>query len=396
MSMVLSASALGRQVNGQVIMECIVRSGPISRAKVAKETGLSKQTVSELVYKLEACGWVRGVGYLRGGVGRTAMAYELNPDAGYVAMCDLGGTQLKLGIANVAGQLLEESRVPLKDGGASVVAEIVASIDALIAKLGIDSGKLFQVVVGVPGVVDQKQGRVHHAPNLPQLPCNTLQADLGKALRVPVVLENEVNLAAIGEAWRGCGQGVESLIHVALGTGIGMGVILDGKLWRGARGAAGEIGYMPVLEATQDPEVRRHGALESVASGQALLRQFNAGNDHKADMPQIFELAAAGNPHALQLIDQLAFGCAKAIAASAAVLDPALCVLGGTLGARPEIQQRVSHWLGQLMDEPLPLKPSQLGKQAGLVGALALALQEVHKRHFSPQHDFSQIAISPL
>lgn len=382
----LAESALGRRVNYQAVMECIVRQGPISRAQVAKLTGLSKQTVSELVSMLEESGWVREVGSVQGKLGRTAITYELNPQAGYVAVCDLGGTQLKLGIADVSGHLIEETRSPLKDGGAQVEGQLLQGITDLLEKHNIERSKLLQVVVGVPGVVDRNTRCVHHCPNLPALPGADLEAALCRVLGVPVLLENEVNLAAVGELWRGRGQASESFIFVAMGTGIGMGVILDGKLWRGARGGAGEIGYMPVLNEDVDLEVRRHGPLETVSSGQAILRFYREFSGKRVDeLPEIFDLAAAGDEVAQLAIDKVARGCAKAIGATATVLDPQLCLLGGSVGGRPEMLERVRYWLADMMDDPLPVEASALGKKAGLVGALAIALQAVNGRHFSPQ-----------
>ncbi|WP_346432695.1 ROK family transcriptional regulator [Crenobacter oryzisoli] len=387
MSGILSESALGRQVNGQMVMDCIIQHGPISRAQVAKMTGLSKQTVSELVLMLEECDWVRQVGSVQGRLGRTAVTYELNPCAGYVAVVDLGGTQLKLGIADMAGEFLEEIRAPLTDGGAHVVEQLLSNLAELLEKHDIPRSKLLQVVVGVPGIVDRKTRSVHHAPNLPALPGGGLETVLRGILAVPVLLENEVNLAAIGESWRGKGQGQGSFIFVAVGTGIGMGVMLDGMLWRGARGGAGEIGYMPVLTDEEMDEVaRHHGALESVASGQAILRLYGeASQNPSIDLPQVFDLAASGDELALRAIDRVARSCARAIGASASVLDPELCILGGSIGGRPEMLERVRYWLTEMMEDPLPVDASSLGKRAGLLGALALALREVNGRHFSPQ-----------
>ncbi|TDN63164.1 ROK family transcriptional regulator [Paraburkholderia sp. BL10I2N1] len=382
---VLSTSAVGRQLHGQVVMDYIVRHGPISRAQVAKLSGLSKQTVSELVSMLEDRGWVREVGSVQGKLGRTAVTYELNPEAGYVGVADMGGTRLKLGIADVSGVLIEETRVPLKEGGARAAEQLSLGLGELLEKRGIERGKLLQVVVGVPGVVDRKTGTVHHSPNLPALP-GDLEATLRGVLGVPVLLENEVNLAAVGELSQGCGQNHESFIFVAVGTGIGMGVILDGRLWRGARGAAGEIGYMPVVSEDLGPEIKQHGALETVASGQAILRLYSeTGGSPVEGVPEIFERAASGDAGAQKVIDKVAQGCATAIAATATVIDPELCILGGGIGGRPELLERVRYWLAQLMDCPVPIEACLLGKRAGLLGALAVALDEVNGRHFSPQ-----------
>ncbi|ALR78127.1 ROK family transcriptional regulator [[Enterobacter] lignolyticus] len=386
MSEVLTESALGRQVNFQTVMECIVRQGPISRAQVAKLTSLSKQTVSELVAMLEDSGWVQKVGSIQGKLGRTAITYELNPKAGYIAVADLGGTHMKLGLADVSGHLIEETRAPLEEGGARVTEQLLLGISELMEKHNIGRDKLLQVVAGVPGVVDRKTRLVHRSPNLPALPKIDLETTLRRLLGVPVMLENEVNLAAVGELWFGSGQGHENFIYVAMGTGIGMGVILENKLWRGTRGGAGEIGYMPMLHEEFDHDAKLHGPLEMVSSGLAIVNTYKALSDgHAASVPEVFDKAAQGDTIANQVIDKVARGCAKAIGASASVLDPELCLLGGSIGGRPEMLERIRYWLAEMMDEPVSLESSGLGKKAGLIGAIAIALQEVNGRYFSPQ-----------
>ncbi|WP_169333588.1 ROK family transcriptional regulator [Leeia oryzae] len=374
-------------------MDYIVQHGPISRAQVAKMSGLSKQTVSELVLMLEEHGWVREVGIVQGKLGRTAVTYELNPEAGYVAVADIGGTQIKLGVADVSGKLLEEVRIPLAAEGQQVADQLLHGINDLLAKNGIRQDKLLQLVVGVPGVVDRQKKQVHHSPNLPALQGGWLEEQLRESLKTQVLLENEVNLATIGEQWKGKGQQHGSFIFVAMGTGIGMGVVLDGKLWRGARGFAGEIGYMPVLD-TIDPMVKQRGALESVASGHAILTQYATLTGQPAtSLPEVFALAEAGDAVALGVMDSVAMSCAKAIAATATVVDPEVCILGGSIGSRPEMLVRVQEWLGKMMDEPLPVEANHLGKSAGLFGAIALALQAVNSRYFSPQHTFGEVVI---
>jgi predicted NBD/HSP70 family sugar kinase len=379
-----------RQVNSQLVMDAIVRRGPISRAALAHDLGLSKPTVSAIVRELEDAGWIHEAGAERGPVGRTAVLYRLSADAGHVAGVDLGGTKIRAAIAAFDGGVIAEGLRQTDDrGGDHVVAQIADLVRELAAEAGVDWTTLRTVAVGSPGVAHPVTGVMELAPNIRTFGDVPLRHRLSEALGVPVELENDVNMAALGEQWQGLGRGVDDFAFLALGTGIGMGIVVDGELRRGARGAAGEISYLPLGADPLDPATHLHGALEEAASGVALVRRYaelaGQGDADRRRAPEVFAAAAAGDTAALTAIDELARTVALATAAVAAVVDPALVVLGGGIGSQPELLDGVRRWLARIMGVPVRVEISVLGDRASLVGATGVALRAAHRALFGAE-----------
>lgn len=376
--------SVSRQVSLCQTMQAIIHGGPISRASIAKQTGLSKQTVSEIVRILEDEGWVRETGRTSGHVGRSATTYELIPDSAFMAAVDLGGTKLRVAIVDLAGSVLAEVVEPTHaDGGAAVAGQIGRLVDMAAAEAGVDRGRVRQTVVGCPGVPDQATGRVHYAPNIAGIDGLDFRAAVAGAAGTPVMLENDVNLAVLGEQWLGAGQGIDHLAYVALGTGIGAGLIVNGALLRGATGAAGELGYLPFGADPFEAESLRVGAFERVTATHGIRAAYAAATGRPADVPEIFEAAAAGEEAAAAVIASAARQLARAVAALGAVLAPELVILGGSIGARPEIIAATGAELARCFPFPIRLTPSRLGNHAALSGAVAVGLTELHTALFA-------------
>ncbi len=376
-----------RQVNSEMVMGAIVQRGPISRAALAQELGLSKPTVSAIVRSLEEAGWIHASGSARGPLGRSAVSYRLSARAGHVAGVDLGGTKIRAAICGLDGGVLVEDATDTDErGGEHVVTQIAALVRALAGRADAEWGSVHAVAVGSPGVAHPETGVMELAPNIPAFGDVPLRDRLAEELGVPVELENDVNMAALGEHWQGHGRGVDDFVFVALGTGIGMGVIVDGDLRRGTRGAAGEIAYLPLGADPFDPATHLHGALEEAVSGVALVRRYLelAATDHadRRRAPEVFAAARAGEEQARQAIADQARVTAVAIAAVAAVLDPALVVLGGGIGSQPELRDGIRTWLPRLMTTPIRVETSRLLDRASLVGAIHVALRTAHRSLF--------------
>lgn len=379
-----------RQVNSQLVMGAIVRCGPISRAALAQELGLSKPTVSAIVRTLEEAGWIHASGSSRGPVGRTAVSYRLSARAGHVAGVDLGGTKIRAALCGLdGGVLLEDVTQTDERGGEHVVTQIATLVRALAERANAEWSSVHAVAVGSPGVAHPVTGVMELAPNIPAFGDVPLRDRLAEELGVPVELENDVNMAALGEHWQGHGQGVDDFVFVALGTGIGMGVIVDGDLRRGARGAAGEIAYLPLGADPFDPVTHLHGALEEAVSGAALVRRHleltPGSHADRRRAPEVFAAARRGEAHARQAIEEQASLTAVAVAAVAAVLDPALVVLGGGIGSQPEFRDGVRAALARLMTTPIPVETSRLLDRASLVGAINVALRTAHRSLFAAE-----------
>ncbi len=371
---------VARQLSMQAVMQRIRLGGPTSRADLAKLTGLSKQTVSEVVRELEAAGWLKPSGRTAGKPGRRAITYEINGGAGLAVAIDLGGTKINAVIGDLLGTILAEVLEPVDPrGGMHLVAQLARLVTALAADARVPAAELRLAVLGTPGVVDSQSGRIDIAPNVPGLDAIDFRGALAERLGMPVVIENDVNLAARGEQWRGHGVGVKDFAFVALGTGIGMGIIADGHLLRGRRGAAGEISYLPLGGDPFDPRGFALGTLESAVGSVAIARRYAGfGGREGATVRDIFTASATGDAAALVTIEETARLLAPAIAAIGALLDPEMVIMGGSIGVRPELIAAVRRLLPRCTPYPPRLEASDLGSRAGLIGALGVAVSRLH------------------
>lgn len=376
--------SFSRQVSLCMAMQSIIHCGPISRASISKQTGLSKQTVSELVRILEEEGWVRETGRTSGHVGRTATNYELVTDSAFMAAVDLGGTKVRVAIVDLAGSVIAETVASTHpDGGRSVARQIGELVGLAVAEGQVDRNKVRQTVVGCPGVPDQVTGAVRYAPNIAGIDGFDFRAAVAEATGTQVVLENDVNLAVLGEQWLGAGQGIDHLAFIALGTGIGAGLIVNGALLRGASGAAGELGYLPFGADPFEAESLRVGAFERVTATHGIRSAYEAATGKVLDVPSIFSAVAEGDAAAQAVLDGVARQMARAVATLGAVIAPETVILGGSIGARPEIIAATKSELERCFPFSIHVVPSALGDHAALSGAVAIGLTELHTALFA-------------
>jgi len=366
------------------VVQAITTYGPVSRASVAKMTGFSKQTVSEIVSSLEKDGWVQTVGRTEGNVGRRAVVYEIVPDAALVVSVDLGGTKVRVAICDLSGAVVAEVVEPTtKDGGAAVVDQIGRIILDASALHEIKAEKIRVAVVGVPGVIDAPTGNINMAPNIVGIDSIDFPALLHQQLGIEVLVENDVNLAALGEHWMTHHGGKDDLVYLSIGTGIGAGIVIGGNLVRGANGAAGEIGYLPFGADPIEPDSMKTGALERMTATTAIIGYYAELTGAQKSVPVIFDLAAAGDALAVRALEQAARYIARAIAAIAAVVDPASVVIGGSIGARAELLGLIETEIQQCFPRPIPVEASILGNHAALAGGTSIALSRLHIALFS-------------
>ncbi len=380
----MSASVrISRHFSLRSVMTAIIHHGPISRAAIAKRTRLSKQTISEIVRVLEADGFVKVTGRTGGHVGRTAVTYEIVPSAAHIIAIDLGGTKVRVAIADLSCRILAEESAPTEArGGEDLIEQIVALSQVVAKKRRIPKKHIRLAVLGVPGVPDDDAGQVLMAPNVGGLEQMNVKSRLSDRLGVETVVENDVNLAVFGEHWQGHGQGVDNLAFFALGTGIGAGLMLGGELMRGTSGAAGEIGYLPFGADPFDPNSRHVGAFEREVATHGIMNRYVALAGLDRTVPEIFDLATNGDEAAGQVLDETAKLLCRAVLAIQAVIDPQLVVLGGSIGARAELVSRVRELLPLCSMAPVRIERSFLGPRAALVGAAALGLSRLYNGLF--------------
>ncbi|QDG94472.1 ROK family transcriptional regulator (plasmid) [Rhizobium sp. NIBRBAC000502774] len=385
-----------RQLSQRAVMEAIIQCAPISRASISKQTGLSKQTVSEVMRDLESDGWVRETGRTSGHVGRTAINYELVPDAAYILSVDLGGTKVRVAICNLACEISAEEVAPtVAAGGQAVVAQIASLCWKAVDSKAIPRDRIKLAIVGVPGAPDNSTGRVLLAPNIPHFDTMDVAGALEKALGFGVILENDVNLAVVGENWLGEGQGIDNLAYVAVGTGIGSGLMVNGALVRGALHAAGELGFLPFGADPFEEESLRTGAFERVVASVGIRNSYRERTGEEIPVPAIFERASAGEAHAAALLDDVAKYLARGIGAIAAIANPQKVIIGGSIGLRPELVDRVKRFLPACFPYPVDIGVSSLGAWAAIIGGAAIGLEHLHNTLFGTETPDRRLTLPP-
>ena len=373
-------NSLTRQLSQRSVFEALLHRSPISRADLAKVTGLSKQTTSEVIDAFEQQGLVRPIGRTSGNVGRTAVLYELSPEGGHVLGIDLGARRLTVALADIAGRVLAEADETTDNrGGAWVIDQIARLSDRLARDNHTHPSRIRSIVLATPGVVNPKSGAIEMAPNIAGLGQLNVVGLLGEKLGSRVVFENDINLALLGEIWHGCAQNVTNVAFLALGSGVGLGLYVNGQLVRGENGAAGEIGYLPIGGDPLQAESRLQGCLEYQVGATGVVRRYReAGGSEVDSVRQVFERAQAGDPLAADVVDETARLTGLAAATVIATVDPQLLVLGGSVGARPDFADKVARVLLQLAPRPVEIRTSTLGRRAGVVGAMSVALRRLH------------------
>ena len=321
----------------------------------------------------------------------------LNPDYGQVVGIDLGGSHVHFALADFRGDVLDESNKKIRpeDGPEKLMGEIVEGARALTAKAG---GRLRALAIGVPSPVDAERGVVAFAYNLPGWKNIHLGHELEEKLRVPVFLENDANMAAIGEHWRGVAQGVGNFVFIAIGTGTGSGVFVDGKLCRGRTGSAGEVYHMVLDWPRWADNFGDSGHFETYVSGMGIAAegrkalpatalQAASGLAAERDAYFVFEAFRNGDPKARAVLEKIFTMLGVGIVNMMSVLDPDLIVLGGGIAkGAPEfmlstVEKIVQH---TYKENAPPVKFSSLEDKAQTFGAvrsaLTLAQQAVARR----------------
>ena len=380
------------------ILKTIREQGPISRVEIARLLGLHPSTVSRLVDELMALDLVREGTELEASTkrgGRRAIALEFNPGAGYLIGVDLGGTHMVGGLADLSGEiilrrsLLSESIVA--SDGEGNLQRLIELAQALITETPAPA-RIWGIGVGVPGVVSGDEGTVTLAPAVGwwDLP---LKQIIERTLGVPVFVENDVNLAAMGEHQHGVGQGVDDLVVIFIGTGIGAGVILGGELYQGANQAAGEVGYMVVDVNGLGQRYDEFGCLESLASGRGIairaqeriaageetaLLDLAGGDPAQVTAETVFEAARGGDGVAQAIVEETIRYLGLMVANVACVLNPEMVVIGGGVARSADL---LLDGIRQQVEGVVPVVPrlavSTLGKDAIIHGAFAMVLRQV-------------------
>ena len=364
-----------RALNEQLLLRHIRQLGQCSRAELARLSGLSKPTVSLALANVERSGLVREAGQRTGVPGRSAVLYEIRPEAGYVLGLDIGQQYLRGAVADLTGEVIARSALRTRASSRSGrVAELIGLADELCADAGITRSSVTQTVIGSPGVYDPRRNAIALAGVLASWGKPAVLAELRAAFGEQLLVENDVDAASLAEREHGHGRDVRTFAFVWIGTGIGMGLVIEGNLHRGVHGVAGEIAYMPISSGQgADPEdARRRGTLEAAGSAAAVVRAARrTGMRGSVSARRVFEAAASGDERAAAIVADEAELVARAVCAIVTVVDPELVVLGGGIGQAPGFAAAVTTELRKLAPVMPDVRVSALGTEAVVDGCLA-------------------------
>jgi predicted NBD/HSP70 family sugar kinase len=368
-----------RALNERLLLEHIRAAGRASRAELARVTGLSKPTVALALGNLELDGLVKIAGLKTGSPGPAAALYEIRPDAGYVLGLDVGREYLRGALADVGGSVrARSSREAHAAGATERLAELTLLADELVSTAGITRSQITQVVVGSPGVYHPRRAALVMAANFPGWESPRVLVELQRSLGPTTIIENDIALAALAERDLGHGRDVRTFCVVSVGTGVGMGVVIDGRLHRGAHGAAGEIAYLPLAGTEVSAhDARRHGLLEATASASAVVKAARGAGVRGANSArEVFAAAAAGDLKAAAVVEHEVKLIARAVSSVVAVVDPELVVLHGGIGQAPGFAAAIAAELDKLVPFAPEVRVSALGHNAVVDGCLAFGLEK--------------------
>ncbi|MFC0508387.1 ROK family transcriptional regulator [Micromonospora costi] len=373
-----------RALNDRAALELLLERGPLTRARLGELTGLSKVTASQLVERLEERGLVTRVGEQAGGRGPNAQLYAVRPGSAHVVGVDVGPDRVVAACADITGAVIgrvEQSTRDTDDPVGVVHNAVVQAASSAQAQLS----SVRRVVLGTPGLVDPATGDITFAFNLPRWHRGLLAA-LREDLHTPVVFENDVNLAAVAEAQSGAAAGLADFVLVWIGAGVGLAIMLGGRLHHGSSGAAGEIGYLPVpgVPIPRDVARRAKPAFQQLVGADAVRgvareHGFTAGNAAEA-VRAALEAGESGGP----VLDELARRLALGVASTCVVLDPPLVVLAGEVGQAggTALAERVQHEVAAITLVRPRVVPTGLTEEPILQGALRTALDAVRDEVF--------------
>ena len=365
-----------KHLNERTVLETIRAGAPISRAEISRRAGISKPTVSLALQTLVDAGLVREAARGPSGPSYGAVFFEPIPEAAFVLGLDLGTRFLRGAVCDLAGEVRARQDVELRGADADRALQVIEALRrSLVAAAALPVERIDGIVLGVPGVIDAGTSTLHlTTPNIPGLEGRAFGVELGDRLGIDVTVENDVNLAAVGERWAGVARGVDDFAFLSVGTGMGMGLVLGGELHRGNHGAAGEVDWaLAGLAEDVDPSADGVAALAARvapagSTGTSLAPPY--------DPRSVFAAARRGDPLGRAVVEEVARRIAANIAPIAAVADPALVVLGGGLGTNGDLLLTpVRRLLAAWIPYPPRVEISSLGEAAVLMGALAVGLR---------------------
>jgi len=359
------------------------QTSPTARSEISRKLDLTMPTVARIIDELIEDDMVRSTGETTGSTGRPRELLEFNAEGGVVIGIDLGGTKLYGALSNLGGSILGDVYQKLNDSSGEESFSLVTQMIEKLVKLAAEKEKrLLGIAVGAPGVTHVQSGVVEWAPalNWRNFP---LKSRVAEVFNYPVVVDNDVNLAVLGEQWFGTGCGVNNMVLLGIGTGLGAGLVIDGVLYRGHNEGSGEVGYLlPNIEALNH-RYDQFGAMESIVSGTGITDRARAVLTGKWDedtlaklkASQVFYAARKGEDWAVGIVNETIDYLSMVIVNIATLLNPELIVLsGGVSNSTDMLIQPILERIDGVIQHVPRLEVSTLGSQATVMGAISLIL----------------------
>lgn len=395
-----------RQTNALSVLRAIRRRAPVSRAEVARETGLSKPTVNAIVGDLIAKGYARETEpgpSNRMRPGPQANVLSFNAKAGLVAGFDLGVSRVRAGLADLDGNVLHSSHHTFGDTPPSVdefAAILIGLIEEMRSEAGLGAIDVWAVGLGLPGFLDRKDGTIKLAPGFERwggLPFrDILSARFAERFGCSFVAGGRVQFAMLAEHRHGAAQGLDDAVYVHLGKGIGLGLLVRGEIFEGSEGFAGEVGSIPADDP--EPPPPGVGAFEWTAGGRAFARLARRAAEHgespvllrlcggdpaAIEAPMVFEAAAEGDDAARRIIADLSGRIARGLAGVCCILNPSKLIIGAGLSrAGDEFIAGLATRISALMPFPVAVERTRLVDRTTVLGAIEQALRVVEGERF--------------
>ncbi len=393
---------LMKEINQSIVLNITRNYGPISRADIAKKTKLSSTTVSTLVDDLTKQEYLEEIGEGESSGGRRPILLKFNPASHFVIGVELEGKNISVAVTDLKINIISKLTEEIKNSDESlVIDEIINLVQQVIEKSRLKFEKIVGMGVGATGLIDTKMGIIRQAVNLnwKDVPLKNLIEK--KFDEIPIYIDNIANVAALGEKWAGAGREAKNLIYIRIGTGIGAGIILNGTIYEGSNGNAGEIGHMTIEPNGPRCRCGNRGCLEALASGAAitkraitemlggrdtLIKELTSGSIEEITAKIVAEAAKMGDKLSLEIWEEVGEYLGIAIANLINMYNPQIIIIGGGVAQAEKllfepikrtVKKRALPGPGKLVK----IVPSQLGENVSIIGAASLALEKTFKVH---------------
>lgn len=390
-----------KKLNQTRILDFIRKQGPVSKADIAERTQLTFMAVSKLINELIEIGILRVQGVGKSSGGRKPILYDLNPDALYVIGIDLSSDDIRLELMNFHTQFIAQRHLPAPPDKEpkSYIKAIVENVKQMVADANIDKTKLLGIGVSAPGPINTLSGEVLFPPNLPKWRIVPLQLRLQEALNIPVKVEKNANLSALGEKWFGVGSDVDNIVYVLLGDGIGGGIVIDGALYKGNQFGAGEIGHITIDHNGPRCNCGNYGCLEAMASSIAVVKRireellkgnkshFYNAND-EVNITAVLQALSNQDELTVRVVEEASYLLGIGLIGIINSFNPQKVIIGGNLPqAYPKMVEIAASVAKErvipVFRDKLNIVPAGLGERSAITGAAALILEEIFTLNFA-------------